>query len=484
MAIPPWTIDLLRRGLSDVAKKAREPEVMEKIKNQASEILQDFPQSAARSIDAVMRTADTGRRSVQRWARQHTTVAVPMLNASGTLLTERGTGVPLADAVTEIGCELIGGDTVGGSEFRQRIQRRLDRCLPDASGQSVAIAHRLEAAVAAITLIGDNREIVIHRSQAIGLAGGQSLPDVLVAALASDGQRKLSEVGSSNRAVESDFGSRDHFITVLADDGSLPVAAFDFDGRDVIQVAVLPIATLGRSDRDDQIPSVESVLAAGADVVVFSGQGIAGGPACGILVGPKDLVHQIQACPAWASLAASEATIAMMTVALEITSSSTPVFSSSTTMPIESLLATSAENLKGRAERMAIRLTADDGIAHCQVTADDAGLTSGGRWKFPSRQLRLRHHHRSATEWAKRLRADIPSVLAAVDGDDLVIDLRWIAAADDGKLATALGGHGDSSAIESPTDDSQGTQAPQADSIRNNSDLDAATIPDPPQAPS
>ena len=49
MALPPWTIELLRRGITDVARKASEPETIEKVKNQATEILQDLPQTAAKS---------------------------------------------------------------------------------------------------------------------------------------------------------------------------------------------------------------------------------------------------------------------------------------------------------------------------------------------------------------------------------------------------------------------------------------------------
>ena len=67
MALPPWTIELLRRGLSDVARRASEPETLEKLKTQATEILQDLPQTAARGIDAVMRSAEAGKKTVQRW---------------------------------------------------------------------------------------------------------------------------------------------------------------------------------------------------------------------------------------------------------------------------------------------------------------------------------------------------------------------------------------------------------------------------------
>ena len=54
MALPPWTVELLRRGITDVARKASEPQTLAKIKSQATEILQELPESAARGIDAMM----------------------------------------------------------------------------------------------------------------------------------------------------------------------------------------------------------------------------------------------------------------------------------------------------------------------------------------------------------------------------------------------------------------------------------------------
>ncbi len=109
-------------------------------------------------------------------------------------------------------------------------------------------------------------------------------------------------------------------------------------------------------------------------------------------------------------------------------------------LPIRALLSTGEQNLRARAERMAIRLSGSDQIASCQVTAEDAKLTAEGRWRFPSRQLRLVHQSLSPTAWALKLREELPAVAAGVGDETLSIDLRWIAAADDNPLARLVGG--------------------------------------------
>ena len=91
---------------------------------------------------------------------------------------------------------------------------------------------------------------------------------------------------------------------------------------------------------------------------------------------------------------------------------------------------------------MSTRLGGSDAISGCQITAEDARLTPNGRWRFPSRQLRLRHASMSAQAWAQDLRDEMPAVFAVPDEDDLYVDLRWISAADDGKLAEKLTGEG------------------------------------------
>jgi L-seryl-tRNA(Ser) seleniumtransferase len=428
MAIPPWTIELLRRGLSDVARKAGEPETLEKIKTQATEILQDLPQTAARGIDAVMRGAEAGKKSVQRWSRKHTALAVPMLNASGVLLNDLGTGVPLAESAMEAGSELLAGDVIQGPAMDERLSRRLQRLLPAGGAHAIAVTANFPAALTAFSLLVEHRQLVVHRRHAVRLPSGLALPDSFGMLLPV-----IQEVGSIDRIEISDFDGLESFCAIIADDGERAVELLDFSGRDAMQAVVLPVATL-ESSQHDQIASAESMLSAGADFVIMPGDGVCGGPPCGILVGRAQEIGRIQESNAWPSLAASDAIQAMMAVTLETAASS------SDQIPVRALMSTSEENIRGRAERMATRLTGSDTISHCQITAEDARLTADGRWRFPSRQLRLRHISMSTDAWVNDLREDFPAVLATCDGDDVCIDLRWIAAADDAKLAETLGG--------------------------------------------
>ena len=428
MALPPWTVELIRRGLTDVARKASDPDTLEKLKQQATEILQDLPQTAARGIDAVMRSAEEGKKSVVRWSRKHTAIAVPLLNASGILHSDCGAGVPLADEALQAGHEILRGDCVSGPAADERMSRRLQRLLPVGGDHSIAITSNFAGALTAFSMLVEQRPIVVHRSHAIRLPNGVPLPDAFGTLLPV-----VQEVGGVEKARTEDFEAFESFCVVWADGATHPLELLDFGGQDAVQAVVLPVATFTETSHES-IPSAEALMTQGADLVLMPGGGIAGGPDCGLIIGREPLVELIESSPVWPSLRASEAVRLMMAAALEAFASH------SESVPIRALIDTAEENLRARAERMATRLSGSDDVAHCHVAAEDARITSNGRWRLPSRQVRLRHRSLSAEKWQESLRDEMPSVLAGVDDDELIIDLRWISASDDGKLASLVGG--------------------------------------------
>jgi L-seryl-tRNA(Ser) seleniumtransferase len=452
MALPPWTIELLRRGIADAAKKARDPEALQKIKAQATEIIQEIPDTAARGIDAVRRGAEAGKKTVERWSRKQTPLAVPMLNASGVLLTDRGSGTPVAEVIGEVGREFMAGGVTMGKRVDQQLARRLGRLLLSGD-DAIAITSNFPAALTAFSLLVQKTPLVIHRNHCVRLPSGKPLPEAF-----GMFESVIQEVGAVGSVSPADFDGLEKFCAILADGGQSPVELLQLGRRDFLQAVVLPVGTLSASGHES-IPSAEAMLSQGADYVILPGDGVEGGPPCGIVVGRREGIEMIQASTAWPALAASDAVRAMMTLALELAAEQRDE------LPIGRLLSTSVENLRGRAERMATRLTGCDCIASCQVTAEDARLTECGRWKFPSRQLRLRHAKRSAGDWAASLQDQTPAVLAAPDGSDLIIDLRWISAASDNQLAEALGGESESPAAEGPqTGSADSPQTASADS--------------------
>lgn len=457
MRLPPWAIEAIRNGVADVARKASDAETITRVKEQAAELLRDLPENASRGIDAIVKTATEtargaigqGRESMLRWTERQTEIAVRCLNASGILCSRDGTGIPVSDHVLQVGCDILRGDCLD-RDLCGQLNRSLSRLL-DIDGHCVAVANNLDAAIAAIGVLsgrgstGDDhsgeRKLVMHRSQAIRLPSGTPLPDAFPG-------RTLTECGGVQTMDASDFDGIDHACVILADDGTHPIRTIDFKGRDVVTVAILPIGTI--NDTHKTIPSAESLLKSGIDLVVLESGPLTGGTTAGILAGKRSLIESMQKDVRWKTYAAAEGIVAMTLASMTASDPS----------PLAVLIDTIEDNLRSRAERMAIRLTADETIASCQITDRPARLVEGGRWEFASRQLNLRHKKLSAQHWADQLRKQNPAVIASVNGEDLVIDFRWMPAREDAILAETLGSNdpnrsedtGDSNAATRPED--------------------------------
>lgn len=436
MRLPPWAIEAIRNGVADVARKASDVETIAKVREQAAELLRDLPENASRGIDAIVKTAtqtargalDQGRESILRWTQRQTELAVSCLNASGVLLSSHGTGVPISDSALQLGCDIMRGDCID-DDLRQRIVRSI-ALSADLDGHSIAVAGNLDAAVASLGVLADSRSLVMHRSQAIRLPSGTPLPDAFPGLT-------LQECGGVQTIEQSDFDGIDRACVIFADDGKHAITPIDFDGRDVITIAIVPVATINQSI--DSVTSAESLLNSGIDLVVLSAGPMTGSAEAGILVGKTSLIDSIRNHSRWNSYAAADYVAATTLAALTTSEPS----------PLSVLIDTCEDNLRSRAERMAIRLTADDAITACQITDQPASLVTGARWQFPSRQIRLRHQTLSAENWALQLRKQNPAVITSTDGEDLVIDLRWIPASDDSQLSDTLGSGEASEAVPS-----------------------------------
>ncbi|MEM6471339.1 MAG: hypothetical protein AAF802_17390, partial [Planctomycetota bacterium] len=411
-----------------------DPNTIQKVKLQAAELLRDLPENASRGIDAIVKTAsetaksavEQGRETVRQWTDGSESEIANCLNASASLLgwqnVDQTSGslssfeLPLDPEVISVGLAMLskGKDR---AKTEQSLSTSLNQ-LTSIKGDRLLVASSLDSAISASVAALANGEVLIHRSQAIRLPSGTPLPDLFIG-------QTVRECGGSDAFHESDFGVRTDPCVVLADDGVRPISPLVRSAG--FTIAVLPIAMLGK--HEDSIPSAEQLRQEGIDLVVFAGGTLIGGPASGLILGSSDLIERIESNPRWASWSANDLTRALTLAAFHQAVS-----------PFRKLVETNIENLRSRAERMATRLTGCSAITQCQVTDEEATLLKNARWKFPSRQLKLRHERLSARDWNARLHASDPSIITTVQEDDLVVDLRWISPSDDSSLSERLEG--------------------------------------------
>jgi L-seryl-tRNA(Ser) seleniumtransferase len=433
MPLPPWATELLRRSISDVAARAN-PETIDKIKSQIKDAVEQIPSLAARGIDTLMQAGQAGRESVRQWARSHTAISVPFLNATGKLIHDN-TNVPLSAGVIGIGLDFIDGTRMPGPGFETLRSRAISQLNIKSSLGSFdfAVANHFSTAIAAIPCLIGDQKLVLHRSQAHSLANQSSVPD-LIASLGFS----FTEVGSIDAMSADDFQGYSDYATVAVD-GKVAASSLGTG----LKINVLPIATALQNTHS--IASIEQSIADGYDIVITTPRGLMAGPSTGLIVGNADAIEKLKSHRLWRLLEADLANFAMTTKALAEAcgahwtagESDTESNTAADSLPIR-LLGVAEENLRSRADRMALRFGGDDSVASVRVTDRSATFDGSDRCVIPSRQVNVRLKGETAEQTIQRWSKLDTAILVTRHDDEVSIDLRWIPAARDIELAEAI----------------------------------------------
>jgi L-seryl-tRNA(Ser) seleniumtransferase len=378
----------------------------------------------------------------------------PTINATGILLHTGLGRAPLAEAAVE---ELaaVARDYASVEldlESGQRSQRveAVEGLLRELTGaEAVAVLNNnAGATLLALAALAAGREVIVSRGELIEIGGSFRLPDVMSASGAL-----LREVGTTNKTRIGDYRdaisdqtaalllvhTSNYVVSGFTESTSLPeLVALGRERRlpvlhDIGSGAVIDFDEFGLPGE----PVATESLRMGADLVLFSGDKLLGGPQCGIVAGRKDLVSQLARHPLARALRVDKLTLAALGATLRLYRQ--PDLARRE-VPLLSLLGTSAENLKGRAERLAPQLAACGCVQEASAVADVTYLGGGSvpTQKIPTWCIALRPRGRSVDRLAADLRNGTPSVVGRVQQERLLLDLRSVFPRQDRLLVEAV----------------------------------------------
>ena len=184
-------------------------------------------------------------------------------------------------------------------------------------------------------------------------------------------------------------------------------------------------------------PQVAESIRAGADVVLFSGDKLLGGPQCGVIVGKAAYVDVIRRHPLARALRVDKMTLAALDATLQIYLDPDRA---EQRLPLLQLLSTSADNLKYRAEQLAPQIARTPLVASADVASGTAYLGGGS---MPQRGLAtwcvvVRPEGLKVEELARRLRTGRIAVFGRVQDDRLWLDLRAVFPGEDARIVEAF----------------------------------------------
>jgi L-seryl-tRNA(Ser) seleniumtransferase len=348
---------------------------------------------------------------------------------------------PLAAAALEaaarvgVGYSNLEYDLEAGARGHRHVHA--ERLLRALTGAEAALVANNTAAAALLTLAGlaAGREVIVSRGELVEIGGGFRVPDVLAQSGAV-----LREVGTTNRTRVADYAAAigDRTALILrVHRSNFRIEGFSerpalADLADLAREFGLPLVEdLGSGWLSDPAispalgdePSVGASLDAGADLVLFSGDKLLGGPQAGLIVGRRDLIDRLRAHPLMRALRVDKITYAVLeaTLALWMTTSSR------SQLPVYRMLAMTLDEIDRRARDLSERLGGIRGVRAALV--DGASTTGGGSAPasaLPTRLVRVTVDGLRAAALEEALRRGATPVVGRVQNDAVVLDLRTV----------------------------------------------------------
>jgi L-seryl-tRNA(Ser) seleniumtransferase len=403
--------------------------------------------AAARKSGAVLSPADALRLARERISERDRPTLRRVINATGVVLHTNLGRAPLSERATRAMLEASGSVSV---EYDLEAGRRGERhghaarLLADLSGaeDGVVTNNNAAAVLLALAALAGAREVIVARGELVEIGGGFRIPDVLARSGA-----KLVEVGTTNRTYLRDYAAavsertaavlRVHASNFRVIGFTAAASSSELAGlarergiafvHDLGSGTLLQTAEHGLGTEE----TVQEAVAAGADVVTFSGDKLLGGPQAGLAVGRSDAIAKLRSHPLMRAVRPDKTTIAALVATLESYRDGT----AESELPVWRMIAATLDDLERRAQAIRVGLERLGVKASVVETRSTVGGGSLPEETQPSRGVALEGR---ATSVAERLRrAEIPVIGHVVD-ERAVLDVRTVRPEDDALLVQAV----------------------------------------------
>lgn len=387
---------------------------------------------------------------VEQWLQHHSSpTLVSLINGTGVVIHTNLGRAPLSAAALRAMAEVGGG--YSNLEWDVETGRRGSRydhaaaLLAELSGAEAALVVNNNAAALVLVLgaLAVGREVVISRAHLVEIGGGFRIPDIMRQSGAT-----LREVGTTNRTYVEDYvetitDATAMFLRVhpsnfriegFVHQPSLEELSAAAHARGLLVVDDLGSGALLDTSRFgmEREPMVQESVAAGADLVLFSGDKLLGGPQAGCIVGRANAIVALRRHPLARALRVDKTTLAGLDATLRTYQRGRVTDE----IPVWRMIARREEDLEATARRWVETLQA----AGIEAEVRPGHSTVGGG-SLPGETLRtwllaLPGHHADA--WAAALRAHRPAVVVRIEEGRVVVDPRTVLPEQEDALMAAL----------------------------------------------
>jgi L-seryl-tRNA(Ser) seleniumtransferase len=377
-----------------------------------------------------------------------------VINATGIVLHTNLGRAPLAEEAARAAYEA--GRSYLNLELDLETGKRSTRtaairewiCRLTGAESAVGVNNNAAATVLALRALCQGKEVIISRGQLIEIGGSFRIPEIMGvsgAILREVGTTNITRLADFERAIGPATGAllqvHPSNYRVSGFTRSVPLADLAALGKKknlpvIDDIGSGALLDFNRFDLPGE-PVARASIAAGADLVLFSGDKLLGGPQAGILAGRRDLIQKLEKDPLMRAFRLDKMTLAALEATLRLYLNEEKALRE---VPVLRFLAMPQAELRQRAEALAVRIRAVAGVASVVVKADEAYVGGGS---LPDRALKswvleVEAREVSHAELAQRLRTGDPAVVGRLRADRLVLDIRTVFPEQEAALVEAL----------------------------------------------
>ena len=374
-----------------------------------------------------------------------------VVNATGDLFGHDWSSIPLSDKAQQAILEVASGYTYQGSGIGDDYVSVNKQLCRSTTAEAATVLHSYEGALwLCLSSLAAGREVIVARGQ-VASSGGMKLTE-----LAASCGATFKEVGTANGVDGVDYQQAVSTATAAlfhARSEAYPmVGHVESDCREqlvmlcreheVAFVEALDGVRLSGDSPDSvadegfgECGSATASLTSGADLVLVRGDGLVGGPPCGIILGRSKWIQSIANHPLHAAWRIDPLRLAALGETLHRTKSCTEQVLSD--LPIHQLVHTPLENLRYRSERLAVQLAASP-VVDSADPVEIPPLDLNGRSECASWGVLLGPRNGDLALVLERFTAAHPPIMGRQAEGSLLLDLRTVAPKYDQHLVDVL----------------------------------------------
>ena len=423
-----------------------------------TQMARDITDDMRTELRAESRTSQTRETLLQQAAERLETRAYReslsgirrVINATGVILHTNLGRAPLSQAAREAVIAAAGYCTLEYEANNGKRGKRGDRAenlLVQLTGAEAALIvnNCASAALLILTVLASEGETVVSRGELVEIGGDFRVPDVM-----SNSGTRMIEVGSTNRTRLADYQqaiNENTRVIMRVHPSNFRIVGFT-DSPSLTELASLAhssglilyedagsgaLADLTNYGLADE-PVISNSIAAGADVVSFSGDKLLGGTQAGLIVGSRTVIDRLRKHSLYRALRADKLCLAALEVTLEAHRRG-----ALDEIPTLRMLKLTVESIEPRARVLAEDLSRISGLTATVVPGHSAvGGGSGPNAKLSTALVALKHSHLNASELEANLRHSTPPVIARISDGSVLIDLRTVEPNEEPALLRAL----------------------------------------------